>query len=527
MTDGLKAEYRDSIMRVLRGYEGVEQAVLFGSRAMETYTMTSDVDLALCGEGLGLDEVLAIEGEMAGLDVPQKVDILLYGNVKNEKLKEHIEREGVVWFEREEGRSSDWLECRISDLCEFNYGKNLPAKKRNSDGKIPVYGSNGITGYHDEAYVNEPGLIIGRKGTVGSIDFCNQPFWPIDTTFFIPGSAVENILYLYYLFKSIDFSRVSADSAVPGLNRDAAYSIKVKIPGNPDERTAIADVLSSLDNKIELNRQMCETLEKTAGTLFKSWFVDFDPVKAKATVAGNATFEGWSLPRAEAYLARLEPAIAAFFPDSFEESGSEKIPKGWNIDGIGKLVDSVGGATPSTKKPEFWDGEHYWATPKELSSLTHRVLLKTERKITDEGVGEISSGLLPKGTVLLSSRAPIGYVAVVEVSVAINQGFIAMKCNKKIGTQFLLQWTLANLEKIKSYANGSTFQEISKKAFRPIKVSYTDNGLLNEFESIASTLHKRCVDLVKQNNRLTEMRNNLLPRLISGELRVINGKVNL
>ena len=95
-----------------------------------------------------------------------------------------------------------------------------------------------------------------------------------------------------------------------------------------------------------------------------------------------------------------------------------------------------------------------------------------------------------------------------------------MKCTGLLGTQFVLQWTLANVPKIKSYANGSIFQGISKKDFRPIKVAYPDNGLLDEFENIASSLHKRCVDLVKQNNQLTEMRDNLLPKLISGELRV-------
>lgn|GEM_PF-3062296 len=144
------------------------------------------------------------------------------------------------------------------------------------------------------------------------------------------------------------------------------------------------------------------------------------------------------------------------------------------------------------------------------------MLLKTERQITEQGLNKISSGLLPEGTVLISSRAPIGYIAVAEVPLAINQGFIAMKCNGLLDTQFVLQWTLAN---------GSTFQEISKKAFRPIKVVYPDNGLLDEFEKIVGTLHKRCVDLVKQNNRLTEMRDNLSPKLISGELRVedVNG----
>lgn len=321
--------------------------------------------------------------------------------------------------------------------------------------------------------------------------------------------------FLYYWMASKEFvdgaTRGSEGTRMPRAKWDYVSRFQSPIT-DPKEQKAIGQVLRSLDEKIEHNRQMCETLEKTASTLFKSWFVDFDPVKAKIEAR---TPEG------------MATDLLALFPDNFEESELGEIPKGWKIDEIGKLVDSVGGATPSTKSPEFWDGEHYWATPKDLSSLTHRVLLKTERKITDEGVAKISSGLLPKGTVLLSSRAPIGYVAVAEVPVAINQGFIAMKCTKKLGTQFALQWTLANLEKIKSHANGSTFQEISKKAFRPIKVCYPNNGLLEAFEEICSTLHLRCVELVRQSNDLTKTRDTLLPKLISGELRVEDVEADL
>lgn len=342
-----------------------------------------------------------------------------------------------------------------------------------------------------------------RKVVIAPFDgICSTDIWVV--------RAKKNVdqTFLYYWMASREFvdnaTRGSEGTRMPRAKWDYVGRFESPVT-DKNEQIAIGQVLKSLDDKIELNRQMCETLEKTASTLFKSWFVDFDPVKAK--MKGRVP-EG------------MEPELLDLFPDSFEDSDLGPIPSGWEIDEIGNLLEAVGGGTPSTKNASFWDGEHYWATPKDLSSLSHHVLLKTERQITEQGLEKISSGLLPEGTVLMSSRAPIGYVALAEVPVAINQGFIAMKCTGLLGTQFVLQWTLANVPKIKSYANGSTFQEISKKAFRPIKVAYPDNGLLDEFENIASTLHKRCVDLVKQNNRLTEMRDNLLPKLISGELRV-------
>jgi type I restriction enzyme S subunit len=180
-------------------------------------------------------------------------------------------------------------------------------------------------------------------------------------------------------------------------------------------RSDVVGILGSLDDKIELNRRMNETLEEMARALFKSWFVDFDPVRAK--MAGHQP-------------AGMDDETAALFPDSFEDSPLGEIPKGWSVTPIGEAVRAVGGGTPSTKELSFWEGGmHCWATPKDLSKLRGPVLLDTERKVTDAGLAKISSGLLPVGTVLLSSRAPVGYLAIAQVPVTVNQGFIAMICD--------------------------------------------------------------------------------------------------
>ena len=271
------------------------------------------------------------------------------------------------------------------------------------------------------------------------------------------------------------------------------------------EQEGISRILKSLDCKIELNRKMCKTLEMTISTLFKNWFLDYGPVRSKIK---NAISEG------------MDSKLFDLFPNDFEDSDFGQIPKGWKIRKIGNLVEFVGGGTPNTKIATYWNGEYCWATPKDLSSLTHHVLLNTERKVTEQGLDQISSGLLPKDTVIMSSRAPIGYVAVTETPVAINQGFIALKCTGVLKTQFVLHWILSNMPRIRNYANGSTFQEISKKAFHPIKVVYPDNEILDEFENIAGVLHKRCVYLVKQNSQIAKIRDTLLSNLISGELRI-------
>jgi len=315
-------------------------------------------------------------------------------------------------------------------------------------------------------------------------------------------------LFLYYNLstRKAEIRNAASGSAQPILNKSAFGCLDILLPPAGEQR-AIAHILGTLDDKIELNRQMNETLEAMARALFKSWFVDFDPVRAKA--------EGRD-PGLPKHLAHL-------FPDSFEDSELGEIPKGWQIRSIGNLADVAGGATPSTKEPAYWDGgTHAWATPKDLSGLSVPVLLDTERRITDAGLSQIGSGLLPKGTVLLSSRAPIGYLAVVEIPVAINQGFIAM--TPKMGTSniFLLLWASVAHEEIVSRANGSTFLEISKANFRPIPVVSPSAAVMRAFEGQTHHLYERVVATERESRTLAALRDTLLPELISGELRIPN-----
>jgi type I restriction enzyme S subunit len=271
------------------------------------------------------------------------------------------------------------------------------------------------------------------------------------------------------------------------------------------ERRRIAEIIGSLDDKIDLNRRMNETLEAMARAIFKSWFVDFDSVYAKA----EGRDPGLSEP------------IGELFPDYLEDSEFDEIPAGWQVKPVGHLADIVGGSTPSTKEPANWEGgSHHWATPKDLSALRFPVLLNTERRITDQGLAQISSGVLPTGTVLMSSRAPIGYLAIAEVPVAINQGFIAMKPKAGVSNLFLLWWAQSAQQEIVSRANGSTFLEISKANFRPIPIVLPDAPVMELFERAVRPLYARIVAGEQQSNTIATLRDTLLPKLISGEVRV-------
>jgi type I restriction enzyme, S subunit len=332
-----------------------------------------------------------------------------------------------------------------------------------------------------------------------------------------PNLSKVDPQFLLYAYLSPEFQNTVRERTIHGSTVDRILLTEfpeypITVPPLPEQK-AIARILGALDDKIELNQKMNQTLEAMAQAIFKSWFVDFDPVRAK--MAGQQPVG-------------MDEATAALFPDSIEDSVLGEIPKGWTVSTIGESVKVFGGSTPSTKNPAYWDGGNiHWATPKILSSIENHVLLSTERKITDLGLKEISSGLLPKGTVLLSSRAPIGYLVISEIPVAVNQGFIAMVCNQQLSNHYVLHWTKENMNIIKGRANGTTFMEISKSNFRSIELIVPEPEILESFTKKVSLLHEKVVSNLQESANLCTLRDTLLPKLMSGELRVPEGATSI
>jgi len=210
---------------------------------------------------------------------------------------------------------------------------------------------------------------------------------------------------------------------------------------------------------------------------------------------------------------------AALFPDELVDSELGEIPLGWKISEIGKEVTIVGGGTPSTKNAEFWeDGDIHWTTPRDMSNLTDKILLNTDRKITEAGLAKISSGLLPINTVLMSSRAPVGYLAITKVPIAINQGYIAMKCEKVLSPEYIVQWAESVMDEIKQRASGTTFAEISKKNFKIIPTIVPNTALVSEHSKTTANIYAQITRSLRETKCLEKTRDSLLPKLLSGEI---------
>ena len=403
----------------------------------------------------------------------------------------------------------DWDNVTLGEAVTLQRGFDLSHDEFDG-GRFPVVSSGGIIGHHSVAMAHGPGVVIGRTGTLDSVFYLTSDYWPHNTTLWVKDFHGNVPRFIYYFLRGLSLAYMNVGSANPTLNRNHLHELTVRLPRVPYQR-AIARVLGSLDDKIELNRRMNQTLEDICRALFKFWFVDFGPVRAKQEGRWK---KGESLPGMPADMWDL-------WPSEFEESEIGEIPTGWQILQASEVVEVSGGSTPSTSEAAYWkEGTHAWATPKDLAPLRTPVLLRTERKITEAGLSTISSGLLPTGTVLLSSRAPIGYLAISEIPVAVNQGFIAIQCNKGVSSQYMLRWAESNLEEIKSVANGTTFLEVNKQNFRLLPILVPDKAILGVFDAFASRLYRTEVNNERECGTLSSLRDALLPKLLSGEIRV-------
>lgn len=358
-------------------------------------------------------------------------------------------------------------------------------------------------------------ILFSHKGTVGKLALApldSPPFVCSPQTTFWRSLDQERLdrRYLYCFMQSRAFTeqwmaRSNETDMAAYVSLTAQRQLKVAVPPIEKQR-AIASILGALDEKIAQNRKTAQLLERMARAVFQAWFVDFEPVKAKA--AGATAFP--SMP---------QPVFDAL-PTRFVDSDIGSVPKGWVVRAIGDVITAKGGATPSTKNADYWDGGgHCWATPKDMSRLAHPVLLDTERRITDAGVSVINSGVLPAGTVLMSSRAPVGYLAIAGVPTAINQGFIAMVCDGPLPPTYVLNWAVTSMDAIKANASGTTFPEISKRNFRPLPAVVPTPDIIAAYKEAADPIYELISAAVSESDRLALLRDYLLPRLLSGTVR--------
>ena len=294
--------------------------------------------------------------------------------------------------------------------------------------------------------------------------------------------------YLYYLLRTISpYFQLVGDgkgSGKPIINKTEFSKVKIYIAHDIPTQQRIASILSAYDDLIEVNNQRIKLLEETARELYKEWFV------------------------------RLR------FPGYKNAKFVKGVPEGWEIKKVNDTFNVMGGGTPSTEKSEYWNGNVNWFTPTDITSSTGIFLHESGNKITEKGLKESSSKLFPAHSIMMTSRATIGAVGINTTSACTNQGFITCLPNEQIPYTFLYCWIIFNKEIFEMLGTGSTFLEITKGTFKQINMLVPIKNLIQKFHEMVNPMFNQVENLQQQNTELRQIRDRLLPRLISGKLAV-------
>lgn len=375
----------------------------------------------------------------------------------------------------------------------FLYGGQYPFVQTGDVKKAGLYLRN-----FEQTY-SEAGLAQSKLWPAGTLcitiaaNIAETSILDIDACFpdsvigFVPDPDKADARFVKYLFDAVlkmQFRSFTQGAAQDNLSQAKLLSIKFPVPELVVQRR-IVSILSAYDDLIETNRRRIALLEEAARLLYREWFVHFR------------------------------------FPGHEHVPLTDGLPNGWERQIFDDVCETIGGGTPKTEKPEFWnDGDIPWYTPTDITRNPCLALLDSATKITEAGLRGSSAKMLPAGTVLMTSRASVGFFGIIETPSCTNQGFISIIPHDPHARMYLLHNLMHRVEEIRSHAGGATYKEISKGKFRALPVIIPDAALLREFEDQASTLHSQVRTLHTQNQKLAQARDLLLPRLMNGEIAV-------
>lgn len=407
---------------------------------------------------------------------------------------------------------NQWKETTWGDLATLEYGKAL-RDYRKSSGCFRVYGTNGPIGWHTQALYDKPSVIIGRKGAYRGVYYAAEPFFVIDTAFYLKPKIGFDMRWAYYELLTHDINSMDSGSAIPSTSRDAFYYLPVCVP--PLEvQHAIAKILSELDDKIELNRQMNETLEEMARALFKSWFVDFDPVRAK--IDGRWR-KGESLPGLPAHLYDL-------FPDRLVDSELGEIPEGWEVTTIGAIAEVID--CLHSRKPKRRDT----GLPlMQLANIRDDGLLDmTDIYLIDEADYRqwITRMEASAGDCVITNVGRVGAVSQVPAGqrAALGRNMTGVRCRRDVPyPTVLIECLLSHAMKDEialKMDTGTILDALNVRNIPRLRFVRGKHEVLAFFERSCRSLRAKMEGLLVESRTLAALRDTLLPKLISGELRV-------
>ena len=516
----IRPDHWEIVQRILQEHVPNLEVWAFGSRAKWNAKAFSDLDLAIItDEPLPIDTSAALNEAFSESDLPWKVDVVDWASISKE-FKDIIEQDKVV-VQCYSGPVGDgkhkqnkcetskmlapWKNLTLGEFVRLQRGYDLTSEQREV-GEFPVMGSAGKNGTHSAYKSAGPGVVIGRSGSsMGSVHFTESNYWPHNTCLYVTDFLGNDPRFVYYFLGAQNLAGYNSGSAQPSLNRNFIYNKTILVP-SVAEQQAISHILGTLDDKIELNRKQNETLEAMARAMFKAWFVDFEPVRAKMEGRWK---RGQSLPGMPAHLYDL-------FPDRMVESELGEIPEGWEVRSLDSIANYLNGLALQKYPPE---SENEFLPVIKIAQL---------RSGDTHGAGRASARISPEyvvenGDVLFSWSGSL------EVEVwsggrgALNQHLF------KVTSGLFPKWfyyfaTRHHLPTFREIAAGkaTTMGHIQRKHLTASKVVIPSMEGMNRIDSVIAPLFEKLTYNAKQSRLLVQLRDSLLPDLVSGDLRVRN-----
>ena len=489
---------------MLEGFPKIRCAVLFGSRAIGTFRGASDLDLAIEGDDLNLADLVAVRSRIGRLELPFEVDLVIRAKITNSDVEKHIQKYGRMFYERKTTRSnlSGWREMTLREagvsLIDCDHRTPPPSETgypyvaipQLKQGRLDLSDARRITREHFVEWTRKANpqpndVVLSRR--------CN----PGETAFVPPGlefalgqnlvllRADESKMFPPFLrwlvrgekwWEQID-KFINVGAIFNSLRCADIPSFELPIPPITEQR-AIASVLGALDDKIELNRRMNETLEALAQSLFKSWFVD---------------------------------------------ATQSVLPKGWRETVLSECCENIfSGGTPSTQAADYWGGDIPWLSSGETRS---RFIIDTEKTITPLGVENSSTRPARAGSTVIASAGQghtRGQTSFLTFDSYINQSVVVLVADKKISSDLFLFFDLARrYEQFRQMSDSQSSRgSLTTKLLAEMKVVVPPRDLISKFDETVAPLTKKIIANLHESRTLAALRDALLPKLLSSELRV-------
>ena len=538
----LNPNHLATVERILTEHVPECEVRAFGSRATWTSKDYSDLDLAIVGSGpLDWRTLGRLKEAFEDSDLPIRVDVLDWHSI-SESFRKVIERDYTVVQKGmqlgEVDEATHWRRVALADLIDLQLS-SVDKKSKVNEQAVQLCN---YTDVYNNSFIHSGMDFMPATATEREIARCSLSSGDVVITkdsekhddIGVPALVREDVpnlvcgyhlgilrprlsqidgTYLFYAL-SADVTQHQFHSFANGITRFGLRKadiglVEIPLPPLPEQR-AIAHILGTLDDKIELSRRMNETLEEMARALFKSWFVDFDPVRAKME---GRWCRGESLPG-------LPAEHYDLFPDRLVPSELGDIPEGWEVGVLNDTIRLLSGGTPRTSVAGYWNGDIPWYTAKDAPGSGEVFVLETERTITEAGIQNSAATVLPHGTTIITARGTVGRLACLGRPMAMNQTCYGIRGARGYPDLFTYWNVRTAVDQLQQRTHGTIFDTITRQTFKLVETAVPLPEQAQMFESAVKGILGRILGNLQESRVLAAKRDALLPVLVSGQVRI-------